>query len=70
PERYWELHTWDRFVIPKPFSRCIIYCGEPFTVPKGIREEEFEEWKDKIAAALHRANDLGREELERWHQPR
>jgi lysophospholipid acyltransferase (LPLAT)-like uncharacterized protein len=70
PERYWEFNTWDRFIVPKPFSRCIIYCGEPLFVPKGIDESQFEEWKDTIAAALHRANALGREELERWCQSR
>ncbi len=22
---YWELGSWDRFMIPKPFSRCLVY---------------------------------------------
>ncbi len=24
PERAWELRTWDRFLIPKPFSRVVV----------------------------------------------
>ncbi len=29
---YWELNSWDRFMIPKPFSKVIIGYGEPFLV--------------------------------------
>ncbi len=29
---YWELSSWDRFMIPKPFSKVIIGYGEPFLV--------------------------------------
>ncbi len=38
----WRLETWDRFVIPKPFSRISVTFAPPFKVPKGITEEEFE----------------------------
>jgi lysophospholipid acyltransferase (LPLAT)-like uncharacterized protein len=24
PERAWELRSWDRFLIPKPFSRVVL----------------------------------------------
>lgn len=27
--RFWQLKTWDRFMIPKPFSRIVINIGEP-----------------------------------------
>ncbi len=39
----WRLDTWDRFVIPKPFSRVSVTFAPPFVVPKNISEEEFEE---------------------------
>ncbi len=25
---YWELGSWDRFMLPKPFSRCVVYLEE------------------------------------------
>lgn len=28
-DRYWQLRTWDRFVIPKPFARVTIAYGDP-----------------------------------------
>lgn len=33
PERRWELRSWDRFMIPKPFSRVVI--GWPAHIPAG-----------------------------------
>ncbi len=33
--RAWKI-KWDRFVIPKPFSRVAIAVGEPVYVPKGL----------------------------------
>lgn len=33
--RYWQLGSWDRLIIPKPFARVIITIGEPLTVGRG-----------------------------------
>jgi len=30
--RYWQLNSWDRLIIPKPFARIVITIGEPMTV--------------------------------------
>lgn len=38
----WRLKTWDRFVIPKPFSRVTVVFAEPRIIEKGISEEAFE----------------------------
>ncbi|MBA3658965.1 MAG: lysophospholipid acyltransferase family protein [Gemmatimonadales bacterium] len=34
-DRLWRLHSWDRFMIPKPGSRLSISYGEPFEVAPG-----------------------------------
>ena len=34
--RAWQLRSWDRFLIPKPFTRIVIAVGAPVHVPKGI----------------------------------
>lgn len=31
-DRYWELPSWDRIQIPKPFARAVVVIGEPFSV--------------------------------------
>ena len=30
--RYWQLRSWDRFIVPKPFSTLTFTIGEPFSV--------------------------------------
>lgn len=32
--RAWVLRTWDRFVIPKPFTRIVLAAGPPLDVPR------------------------------------
>ena len=32
PSNYWQLKSWDKFIIPKPFSKIDFYIGEPFSV--------------------------------------
>lgn len=34
-DRMWRLKTWDRFIIPKPFSRALLAYGEPVNVERG-----------------------------------
>ena len=48
----WYLHSWDRFMIPKPFSRIAIVIGEPFTTPKGLRAEDLEPQRLQMENAL------------------
>lgn len=36
------LDTWDKFVLPPPFSRIVIAVGEPYFPPKRMSDEEME----------------------------
>jgi hypothetical protein len=33
-ERCWRLKSWDRFIIPKPFSRAVFVYGNPIRIPR------------------------------------
>ena len=48
----WRLKTWDRFVIPKPFSKIEVSFGAPMHVEKGLSPEQFEEQRQKLQAKL------------------
>lgn len=50
--RYWELKTWDKFIIPKPFSRIIIAVGEPHNISKKLNAEEMEEERVKMESDM------------------
>jgi len=43
--RYFSFNSWDRTVIPKPFSRIDFYYGEPLFVPLKLQPAEFEEYR-------------------------
>jgi lysophospholipid acyltransferase (LPLAT)-like uncharacterized protein len=47
-DRAWRLHSWDRFVIPKPLARVVITYGRPFEVGPG---------DDGLAEGLKQAGD-------------
>jgi lysophospholipid acyltransferase (LPLAT)-like uncharacterized protein len=38
-ERAWELGTWDRLLVPHPFSGLVVHYDPPFQVPAGTGEE-------------------------------
>ncbi|HYX21589.1 MAG TPA: lysophospholipid acyltransferase family protein [Thermoanaerobaculia bacterium] len=37
--RPWFLESWDRYLVPKPFSRCVVGYGEPFPIPPDMPDE-------------------------------
>ena len=42
PTKYWQLKSWDRFIIPKPFGTIDFYVSEAFNL-KGLSKEEARE---------------------------
>lgn len=34
------LKSWDNFQIPIPFSRCDVYCSDPISIPRELKERE------------------------------
>lgn len=41
-DRAWVLNSWDRTLIPKPFSRVIVRWDDPIYVPKDLNSADFE----------------------------
>lgn len=48
----WRLKTWDRFCLPKPFSRVRVIFDEALAVPPGLSDADFEAWRCRIEAVL------------------
>lgn len=59
-ERAWLLNSWDRMIVPKPFSRASFYITSPISVPADATDDEMEGWREKVQANLDRAR-LGAE---------
>jgi lysophospholipid acyltransferase (LPLAT)-like uncharacterized protein len=45
--------TWDRTLIPLPFSRVTVIYREPWKIPKGLPNKELETWRQKVEATLN-----------------
>jgi lysophospholipid acyltransferase (LPLAT)-like uncharacterized protein len=53
PARYWSFNTWDRFRLPKPFSKIYVYYGAPHPVAPETPYEQFAGHQQRIAEQLH-----------------
>lgn len=48
PDRYWQLGSWDKFIIPKPFCHIDFYCSESFSVADMDMEDAKKLIHDKL----------------------
>jgi lysophospholipid acyltransferase (LPLAT)-like uncharacterized protein len=47
------VQSWDRFVIPKPFSKTVICYGEPISIPRKLTAAEFEAVRQEVEQKMH-----------------
>ena len=59
-EHAWILNSWDRMIIPKPFSRAMVYASGPMCVPAGATEEQMSALHQQMQETLERCR-LGAE---------
>jgi hypothetical protein len=57
-ERAWITRSWDRFLIPKPFSRILIRWDNPIFVPEKMNPESFEALRLNLEDRLTRGHAL------------
>lgn len=50
PEKYWQFNSWDKFRLPKPFTRIAVYYGPPIYVDHS--EGSFERASDELKKFL------------------
>ncbi len=59
PARAWRLKSWDRFYVPKPFSRAVLIVSDCVYIPKELSDEEMEakrlELQEKLNELTNRA---------------
>jgi len=52
-DRCWVLNSWDRNLIPKPFSRVVFLYSEPLWVPRRARGEELEAYRKLLEERMN-----------------
>ncbi len=61
--RYWQLKSWDKFIVPKPFSTVVIAVGEAHHIDKKLTSEELEEKRKLMETDMMRCIDSAKENL-------
>ncbi len=56
-----RLKSWDRFLLPMPFSRSSLVYGEPIMVPRKLDAAAKEDFRIRVEAELNRVTDLSDE---------
>ena len=62
-ERAWVLNTWDRLVIPKPFSRILVRAARKLYVPPDAGDAAMEQYHAEMQAALERVTEFSETNL-------
>jgi lysophospholipid acyltransferase (LPLAT)-like uncharacterized protein len=66
--RAWVLNSWDRTLIPKPFSKVTVRWDKPIPVPEHLSEEAFESTRKQIEQ--HMKENQTRDDREiGWESP-
>jgi len=68
PERAWVVNSWDRFLVPKPFTRIVVSWAQWTIVSTDLPNERLEEKREELNAALERARLRALDYLKKAHQ--
>ena len=63
PERAWVMKSWDRFLVPKPFTRIVVSWAQWTHVPTDLPSEQFETKRQELNDALERARARAHQHL-------
>lgn len=67
PKSYWEFNSWDKFRLPKPFTKIVISYGDPLLVPADVSKEAFEELAKKHGDSINAAGEAASQALDNWN---
>ncbi len=54
-DKCWTFNSWDRYLVPKPFSRVVIKYTEPMWIPPGTSGPELEKVRAEFERSLNEA---------------
>lgn len=58
----WRMPTWDRFAVPRPYSRARIVVGPRLQIPPGLNRDCIQHHQQRVERVLNRLTD----EAEEW----
>lgn len=64
-DRAWVLNTWDRLMIPMPFSRVLVRVAKLIPVPQDATDEDLERYTGELQASLDRVCEFAEANVKR-----
>jgi lysophospholipid acyltransferase (LPLAT)-like uncharacterized protein len=61
-DRPWRMKSWDRFAVPRPFSRARAIIGPPIMLPRDLDREGLERCRQRVERLMNNFTD----EAEAW----
>jgi lysophospholipid acyltransferase (LPLAT)-like uncharacterized protein len=61
---YWQLPSWDKYLIPKPFAEVHVHIGAALKVPENLSRDETAKWQEKLAEIINEANSEAQRQLD------
>ncbi len=62
-EKAWMLKSWDRFMIPKPFSRALLCMSKQIAVPPDLEASQLDQFHAELQAAQDRVRQFAEDNL-------
>ena len=59
----WQFSSWDRFLLPKPFSKVTVHIGQPEQMPKSLDADEQQDQAERLGGILNRLSAIEESEL-------
>jgi len=64
-DRAWTLRTWDRLLVPKPFSRALMRVGSLIPVPADMPSEQLDHYNGLLQTSLDRVKAYAEENVQK-----
>jgi lysophospholipid acyltransferase (LPLAT)-like uncharacterized protein len=60
-ERPWRANSWDRFALPRPWTRARVVTAEPIAVPPDLDKDQLERWRQHVESVMLQVTQLAEE---------
>ncbi len=68
-DKAWTLNTWDRLMIPMPFSRVLMRIGKLIHIPTDATDEDLQRYTAELQASLDRVRDFAEANISKVGTP-
>jgi lysophospholipid acyltransferase (LPLAT)-like uncharacterized protein len=57
-DRPWRARSWDRFALPRPWSRARVVTAVPIVIPPDLDKDQLEIWRQRVEAVMQNVSQI------------